>query len=74
MTIKVVPKDKSSDFFELNEHNGPVLRIALSCNGLLASSSGDATIKIWNLDERKVVKTICGLDKVKSYQETNVYG
>lgn len=73
MTIKVVPRDKSTEFFELAEHEGPVLRIDLSA-GLLASASGDGTIKIWNLDERKVIKTITGLDKIKSYQITNQYG
>lgn len=74
MTIKVTPKDKSIEPFELNEHSGPVLRIDLSANGLLASSSGDGTIKIWNLDEQKCIKTIAGFDKIKSYQETEVFG
>lgn len=74
MTIKVVPRDKSAEFFELIEHEGPVLRIDLSVQGLLASASGDGTIKIWNLEERKVIKTITGLDKIKSYQMTNQYG
>lgn len=73
MTIKVKPKGET-DFFELNEHEGPVLRIDLSANGLLASASGDGTMKIWDLAERKVVKTITGLDKVTSYQITTKYG
>lgn len=74
MTIKVVPRDKSTEFFEFSEHEGPVLRIDLSRNGLLASSSGDGTIKIWQLDERKLVKTLTGFDKVKSYEATEVFG
>lgn len=74
MTIKIVPKDKSGEFFELCEHDGPVLRVDLSCKNLLASSSGDGTIKIWNLDERKSIKTIKGFDKVKSYQMANEFG
>lgn len=69
-----MPRDKSTEFFELTEHEGPVLRIDLSRNGLLASSSGDGTIKIWNLEERKVVKTLTGFDKVKSYEGTEVFG
>lgn len=74
MTIKVVPRDKSTECFEFAEHEGPVLRIDLSRNGLLASSSGDGTIKIWNLDGRKVVKTLTGFDKVKSYEANEVFG
>lgn len=74
MLIKVVPKDKSSEFFELTGHEGPVFRIDLSTNGLLASSSGDGTLKIWDLDERKVVKTFSDLEKAKSYQATNIFG
>lgn len=74
MFIKVVPRDKSSEFFELTGHAGPVLRIDLSTDGLLASSSGDGTLKVWDLNERKVVKTISDLEKAKSYQATNVFG
>lgn len=74
MTIKVKPRDESSEPFELNEHSGPVLRIDLNKNGLLASSSGDGTIKIWNLDEKKCIKTISGFDKIKSYQITQSFG
>lgn len=74
MTIKVKPRDNGAEYFEFAEHEGPVLRIDLSRNGLLASSSGDGTIKIWNLDERKVVKTLTGFDKVKSYETTEVFG
>lgn len=74
MTIKAVLKDKSSEFFELCGHEGPVLRIDISCKNLLASSSGDGTIKIWNLDDRKSIKTIDGFEKVKSYQLTHEFG
>lgn len=74
MTIKVMPRDKSMECFDFAEHEGPVLRIDLSRNGLLASSSGDGTIKIWNLDGRKVVKTLTGFDKVKSYEGNEVFG
>lgn len=73
MTIKVNRRDPVESF-ELTEHSGPVLRIDLSATGLLASSSGDGTIKIWNLDEKKCIKTISGFDKIKSYQVTQVFG
>lgn len=73
-TIKVTPRDDPTQIFELMEHTGPVLRIDLSVNGLLASSSGDGTIKIWDLMEKKCIKTLSGFGKIKSYQETEVYG
>ena len=72
--IKVVPCDKSTEFFELKEHKGPVLRIDLSPTDLLASYSGDGTIKVWNLDEKKVVKTIGGLEKLTTYELATSYG
>lgn len=74
MTIKVNPRDNPADSFELAEHTGPVLRIDLSATGLLASSSGDGTIKIWNLDEKKCIKTITGFEKIKSYQVSHTFG
>lgn len=74
MTIKVEPRDKSSEFFELCEHEGPVLRIDLSQKDLLASSSGDGTIQIWNLIEKTLIKTLSGFDKVKSHQITDEFG
>lgn len=74
MTIKVKAKDNSTEEFAFIEHTGPVLRIDLSTTNLLASSSGDGSMKIWNLDEHKCVKTISGFDKIKSYQMTFTYG
>lgn len=74
MTIKVKDTSISSEEFEFTEHTGPVLRIALNLANLLASSSGDGTIKIWNLEERKCIKTIGGLDIIKSYQMSFAYG
>ncbi|KAG4078619.1 hypothetical protein HA402_015209 [Bradysia odoriphaga] len=65
--IKVVPVDKSDEFFELTGHDGPILKIDTSPKGLLASSSGDGTIKIWDLKERKEIKTIKGFPEATSF-------
>lgn len=74
MTIKVTSRQDASQTFELTEHTGPVLRIDLSVNDLLASYSGDGTIKLWDLIGKKCIKTLSGFGKVKSYQETQVFG
>lgn len=74
MTIKVTSRHDPSQGFELTEHTGPILRIDLSANNLLASYSGDGTIKIWDLIDKKCIKTLSGFGKLKSYQETEVYG
>lgn len=67
MIIKISYIDKSAEEFELTGHEGPILHIDLNKNDLLASSSGDGTIKIWNLIDKKVIKTISGFEKVKSF-------
>lgn len=77
--IKVIPLDnnnKSEEGFELAGHDGPILRLDLhSAKGWLASSSGDGTVKIWNLAERKVHRTITGgFDKVKSFEVAKCFG
>lgn len=75
MTIKVIEREGGScaEPFELNEHTGPVLRIDLSINDLLASSSADGTVKVWDLKEKKCIKTVSGFEKFKSYQETQSF-
>lgn len=76
MTIKVIQRnaEPGTESLEFTEHTGPVLRIDLSKNNLLASTSGDGSIKVWDLNEKKCIKTLSGLDKIKSYQETHVFG
>lgn len=76
MTIKVIQRGTgpNGEMFEFTEHSGPVLRMDLSKNGLLASSGGDGSIKIWNLNEKKCIKTLFGLERIKSYQEKQNYG
>lgn len=65
--IKVAPLGKPEEVFELTGHEGPVLKIDLSSDGQrLVSSSGDGTIRIWCLNDRKELKQISGFDKVTS--------
>lgn len=73
--IKVVPLDKSEEVFEFSGHEGPILRLDLhTAKGWLASSSGDGTIKIWNINDKKLVRTINGFDKVKSFELAKCFG
>ncbi|KAJ6644470.1 WD repeat and HMG-box DNA-binding protein 1 [Pseudolycoriella hygida] len=71
--IKVVPVDKSEEFFELTGHEGPILKIDTSPKGLLASSSGDGTIRIWDLKERKEIKVIKGFETASSFYNAKTF-
>lgn len=54
-------------------HEGPILCIDLSVKDQLASSSGDGTIRVWNLGDSKVIKTIEGLERVNEFQSAKVF-
>lgn len=71
--IKVQLKDKSEEYFELKGHQGPILHVDLSSKNLLASSSGDGTIKIWNLETKTVVKTFDGFNKINTFLEAQKF-
>lgn len=74
MEIKVCPIGKPQESFVLLGHQATVLSIDLSPNGILASLSGDGSIKIWNLSEQKEVKTIVNeLSKTKSFRVEKSY-
>lgn len=72
--IKVVPIDKSDEFFELTGHEGPILKIDTSPKGLLASAAGDGTIRIWDLQERKEIKVIRGFEEATSFYNAKTFG
>ena len=46
--------------YELKGHTDWVCSVCLLENGMLASGSVDKTIKIWNLAQRKEVRTLKG--------------
>nr|XP_029716547.1 WD repeat and HMG-box DNA-binding protein 1-like [Aedes albopictus] len=71
-TIKVKPTGTEGDEFELGGLAGPVLSMALSPKNLLAASCGDGKLRVWDLTSKKLLKTLDGLKKVKSF-EGNVY-
>lgn len=45
----------------------------MSVKDQLASSSGDGTIRVWNLEDSKIIKTIEGLEKVGDFQSAKVF-
>ena len=56
----------------LSGHNGKVSSLVQLKNGYLASSSGDKTIKLWELSTGQTVRTLEGhLDQVTSLVELN---
>lgn len=66
--VKVQLRDKSEDLFELKgKHTGPILYIDLSPKNLLVSTSGDGTVKIWDLEKKDVVKSFDGFPKINTF-------
>lgn len=60
--------------FELkNVQKGPILHIDLSPKNLLASSAGDGTIVIWDLEKKSVVKSLDGFQKINSFEQASIY-
>lgn len=72
--IKVQKLDKSEEVIELKGvFEGPILHIDLDCYNNLAASSGDGTIRIWNLERNEVVKKFDGLAKFVKFSEAQNY-
>jgi len=62
-SIKVI--NKEHDTVTVSGHTAPVLSVALSNHGYLASSSGDQTVRIWK------AKTKCCLHTFKILTKCN---
>lgn len=59
---------------ELEGHAGPVLALDMHPNLLyLASVGGEGVLKIWNINEEVVVKTITGLPKFNSFENAKCF-
>ncbi|XP_062553662.1 WD repeat and HMG-box DNA-binding protein 1 [Armigeres subalbatus] len=66
--IKVKSLGEKAEEFELGGQNGPVLSMDLSAKNLLAASCGDGKLRVWDLTTKKLLKTVDGLRKVKSFE------
>lgn len=71
--IRVAHINKSEDAFELLGHNGPILSIDISIQNYLASSSGDGTIKIWDLKTKLQIHSFTGLETTKSFSSARLF-
>ncbi|XP_055381081.1 WD repeat and HMG-box DNA-binding protein 1 [Condylostylus longicornis] len=72
--IKVLRRDKSDSEIIFQGHSGPILSLDLSIQNILASVSGDGTLKLWDLNEKIEIKTFDGFPKVRSLEEVKCYG
>lgn len=70
--IKVYVNDQES-VVDLLGHTGPILGLDITPEGWLASASGDGSVKIWDISEQKVLKTLEGYPKVKSFDLADCY-
>lgn len=57
-TREMAQKTLSACAITLSGHEAPVIALAALSNNLLASGSGDASIKIWNLDSKNCRATL----------------
>lgn len=73
MEIRVSHADKSEETFELLGHSGPILSIDLSPQDYLASSSGDGSMKIWDLKTKKVIHSFTGFETTKSFSTARTF-
>lgn len=74
--IKVYLNDEEK-VVELLGHNGPILSLDITSgngNGWLVSASGDGSVRVWDIVEQKVIKSIDGYPKVKSFEMAECYG
>lgn len=71
--IKVYVNDQEN-VVDLVGHAGPILGIDITPDGWLASASGDGTVRIWDIGQQKVLKTLEGFPKVKSFEMAECYG
>lgn len=77
-TLKVQKRERTDEYIELLGHTGPILHIDVSSKNMLASSSGDGTIKVWNLENSvkgttEVLKTFDGFETVNEFSAATVF-
>lgn len=69
----MVTKDKSEIEFQLDGHTGPIIALDISCNDIMASVSGDGSMKIWNVKEKSEIKSYSGFPKLKTFEDAKCF-
>lgn len=59
---------------DLLGHSGPILALDVTPGNWLVSAAGDGTVRVWDIAEQKVIKTIEGYPKAKSFEMAECYG
>lgn len=68
MDVKVTDVTESGNCFSFTGLSGPPLSVALSINAkMLAVSSGDGFLRVWQVDSQQLLKEINGLPKYNSF-------
>uniref|UniRef100_A0A182QLY3 Uncharacterized protein n=1 Tax=Anopheles farauti TaxID=69004 RepID=A0A182QLY3_9DIPT len=71
-TIKVLSIDNGEQF-ELENLDGPVLSVDVSRHDLLAGSTGDGKLRVWDMKTKELKHTIDGLRKVKTFEAAEYF-
>lgn len=73
MEIKVIDTTESGNCYNFAGLSGPPLSVALSFDAkLLAVSSGDGFLRIWQVDTQELLKEIDGLPKYNSFMNATL--
>ncbi|CRK92164.1 CLUMA_CG005767, isoform A [Clunio marinus] len=73
-SIKAQKRGTTDELIELKGHYGTILQMDISSTNLLASSSGDGTIIIWNLEESgAIVKKFEGFEIIKEFSSAKLF-
>lgn len=68
MEIKVIDTTDAGNCYSFSGLSGPPLSVALSCDAkMVAVSSGDGYLRIWQVDTQELLKEIGDLPKVNSF-------
>lgn len=71
--VKVFTSSQDAQCTEFSELKGPALGVEISPNeDTIAASCGDGNIYIWNLEEKKLIKTIDCVPRTNSFTAAKV--
>lgn len=73
MEVKVIDVADSGNCYSFTGLSGPPLSVALSYNAkMLAVSSGDGFLRVWQVNTQELLKEISGLPKYNSFMNAKL--